>query len=419
MYAAAFLFALTLSVSAKTNSPQMTLDGSFLKAIERSYTLANQTELLNQAEESYLQAWQGFMPTLSATGSEVLGGYSDPVYGNTNIGSLKLALSQPLFRGFRNIALLEQSKSLIQSKKEAKLWAYHQLYLDTAQTYYGLLTVNKQLLHLSNQVKLYDERIREVSAWVKIGRSRGSDLSSIKAARALSYAQMVQVQGQLSNSVELFRFITGAGDFTIADSVTDFSPRVEALDSYIASAEARPDLKAAKAQNISVRKAVEIAQSDRLPWVDFTLTTGNNQLWKNAPYYWNVQLTLTYSLFADTFVQSKIRTAQSQAAQSDSAYLYLQDTIRRDIRTSYSTLLSYIGQIQTYREAVGYLKDNYEQLERDYRLSAAKITDVLSALTSYEDAVRALDTLLYSANIEWVRLQVYSGQLNLPEEARL
>lgn len=410
-----FLIALTLHITPVTDTGGLSLNDCFLKAVDRSYSLVNQGEVLKQAEEKYTQSWQNFMPVLSASGNEVISGYSDPTLGQTNIASMKLSVTQPLFRGFKNLAILEQSKSLIESQKEARKWALNQLYLDTAQSYYSLLSVHKQIEHLRNQIKLYDARIQEVTGWVRIGRSRSSDLLTIKAARMLAYSQMVQTKGQLSNHLELFRFLTGIENADIRDS-SDFPAEAPALEPFLASTAERPDLKAAKAQNISIRKAIDIARSDRLPWADLAVSAGNAQLWKTTPFSWNIQLTLTYSLFADVFVQSKIREAESQSIQSDNAYQFLSDTIQKDVRVSYAALLSYLEQIKTYREAVQYLEDNYRQMEKDYRLSVVKITDVITANSSYEDAVRVLNTLLYSAQMEWLRIRVYSGQFRLPPE---
>ncbi len=107
-----FLFALTLNTSMDTN---LTLNDCFLKAIQRSYILANQGETLKQAEEQYTQAWQNFMPVLSMSGS----GYLSSSQVLPNNSSLDMKVSQPLFRGFKSIAILEQSKLLIKAQKES------------------------------------------------------------------------------------------------------------------------------------------------------------------------------------------------------------------------------------------------------------------------------------------------------------
>ncbi len=413
------LFALTLNVSAVTNTVQLTLKDCFLKAVRKSYVLANQGETLKQAEEHYQQAWQNFLPLLSISGNEYAGNTFAPMSAQTNAGSLRLTLSQPLFRGFRSISILEQSKDLMQAQNSAREWAYNQLYLDTAQVFYNLVNIRKQLEHLQNQVQLYNQRIKEIDAWVRIGRSRASDLSSVKAARALSYSQQVQMEGQLSNAQELFQFLTDITNSVTLVSETNLPDNTPDLSRFLENLDERPDLKAAKYQTFSAHKAIDIANSDRLPWADLGLSTGNSQLWNNSPWNWNIQLTLTYSLFADTFVQSKIREAESISRQSDDVYQLLSEGIRRDIRVSYAAFMSYLEQIKSYREAIKYLEDNYRLMERDYRLGAVKITDVLTAYSSYEDSVRNLDALIFSAQLEWLQLCVYAGQFSLPAEVKL
>jgi outer membrane protein len=419
MHFLGLIFAVSLNLSLAADNHQLTLDECFLKAVRKSYSLANQDEALKQAEEHYTQAWQNFTPTLSLTGGESTVGYYNPGTTPTNIGSYKVALTQPLFRGFRSISILEQSGGLIKSQKEAREWAFYQLYMDTAQSFYNILSIQKQLEHYQTQIQLYDQRIQEVSAWVRIGRSRGSDLSSIKATRALAYSQMVQYRGLLTNSIEYFRFLTGISNDINLSPDTNLNTSPPELSSYIDSMKERADLKAAKSLSMSTEKLIDIARSDRLPWADLSLSAGNPQVWNSGtPLNWNIQLSVTFSIFADTFVNSKIREAESIRNQSDNAYRYLFDSIYRDVRTSYAAFLSDLEQIKSYRESLKYLEDNLHQLERDYRLGAVKITDVLTASGSYEDTLRALDTLTFQAGMEWVRLNIYSGQFSLPKEVK-
>ncbi len=293
------------------------------------------------------------------------------------------------------------------------------MYLDSAIAFYNLISIQKQLEHIRSQVSLYNDRTKEIEAWVRIGRSRPSDLSSVKAARVLSYSQQLQMEGQLSNAFELFQFLTGITNLSTLSPETNLPDRLPESSEFLKSLEERPDLKAAKSQSFSVKKAIDIAKSDRLPWADLVVSTGNPQVISSTPWNWNVQLVLTYSLFADTFVQSKINQAESLSRQSDNVYQYMYESIQRDVRISYSSLLSDLDQIKTYQEALNYLKDNYQLMEKDYRLGAVKITDVLTAYSTYEDSVRVLDSLIYTAQIEWLRLQIFSGEFQLPVEVKL
>ncbi len=406
------LFVITLNTLPETN---LTLNDCFLKAVQRSYAIAYQGENLKQAEEQYLQASQNFMPALSVSGS----GYNTTSQASLFNSALQLSLSQPLFRGFKSIAILEQSKQIISEQKEAWKWAYNQLYLDSATAFYNLIIIQKQLEHIKNQVGLYYERTMEIKAWVKIGRSRASDLSSVQAARALSYSQQVQMEGQLSNALELFQFLTGISNLSTLVSETNLPENLPELSKFLKSMEERPDLKAAKYQSFSTQKAIDIAKSEKLPWADLSVSLGNSQLVSSTSLSWNIQLTLTYSLFADTFIQSRIRQAESLSRQTDNIYQYLYESIQRDIRISYSSLLSDIEQIKTYQEALQYLKNNYQLMEKDYRFGTVKMTDVLTAYGSYEDSLRTLDSLIYSAQIEWLRLRIYSGEFALPAEVKL
>ncbi len=190
---------------------------------------------------------------------------------------------------------------------------------------------------------------------------------------------------------------------------------------FLKEEENRPDLKAARFQTLSARENISIAESENLPEADLSLSIGNPYIWNTAsggdPWSWSIQFSLSYNLFADTFIQSKIREAESISRQTENDYRSLSEGIDRDVKIAYATLASDLEQIKTYRDAINYLKDNVAQMEKDYRLGAVKITDLLTAYGTYGDAMCTLDALLFSSQIDWIRLQVLSGKFSLPVES--
>ena len=59
--------------------------------------------------------------------------------------------------------------------------------------------------------------------------------------------------------------------------------------------------------------------------------------------------------------------------------------------------------------------DNLKLVEHDYSYGALKVTDVLTALSALEDAERAYDRMIYVINFDFIKLEVMSGSIKLPE----
>src|SRR5947207_9367776 len=114
---AAACFAVGMA-ALSGHAAALTLDEYFAAALQRSEIVANQIELIRQAEERYNQARSGVLPTVNAVASRF---WQDPVAAGTSSTSpvanrqslAALTLSQPVFRGFREFAGLRQTQALV------------------------------------------------------------------------------------------------------------------------------------------------------------------------------------------------------------------------------------------------------------------------------------------------------------------
>ncbi|KPK52400.1 MAG: hypothetical protein AMS22_09195 [Thiotrichales bacterium SG8_50] len=102
---------------------ELTLDDYFAAAVRRSEVIATQSELIRQAEERYKQATAALLPTISGYGSYL---WQDPLPSGapstpSNLSRQPLAkvtATQPLFRGFREIAAMRQTEALISAQSD-------------------------------------------------------------------------------------------------------------------------------------------------------------------------------------------------------------------------------------------------------------------------------------------------------------
>ncbi len=404
------LAALAGAVPARAAEKALTLEECFQAALQRSETLANQKELIVQAEEHYRQAWGGLLPNLSGTASY---GVQDNS-GLKGVASsffpaeqrlLKVTATQPLFRGFREYAALRQSGDLIVLQKEAYQWARIQLYQDVAQGFYGVLAWETDLKLLDDQIRLYDQRIRDLQARVRIGRSRTSEVLTVQAAQASLRAQRQQVQGQRDVSREVLAFLTGLdAELVLADAESlPAAPAPE--ETYLTKLEERPDVRAARKQVEAAKENIGLASGAHWPSVDASGNYYFERTGSEQPVKWDAGIALTLSIFAGGTVLSKTREAESQARQSENALGLLLRQDAQDLRTFYANLNSDLAQTAANAEAADLTEQNYRAVLKDYDLGLVTNLDVLVAMTSSLDAQRSLERSRFTSKLDALRLE--------------
>lgn len=393
----------------------MDLKACFQAALNRSEVLADQAEQIAQAEEHYRQAWGNIYPNLYGYASYFQQQNSDhlPTSSPASQQLIKIGLNQPLFRGFREYAAVRQNRDVITAVKAAKQWAGMQLYIEVAQSFYAVLAAQNDLLHLDTQTGLYEKRIQDLNARVRIGRSRPSEVLTVQAAQAGLKAQRQQVAGQLGVAREMLAFLTGMSPDL---AVTDREPEpavLETLDTYLACLPARPDVLTARKQIEVVRANLDLAKGGHWPSLDLY---GNYYLNRTGSSLtnvdWDAQVALTLPIFTGGFTVSKVAEAESQVRQSELTLSRIERTAQEGIRDAYKTFLSDQAQVAALQEAVTLSEKNYQAVLKDYNYGLVTNLEVLQALSSYQDSLRALDRLKFSLSTDYQHLLAVTAKIS-------
>jgi outer membrane protein len=380
---------------------RLTLNDAFQAALKRSETLATQQEVVNQAEEEYKRAWGAIMPT-------VVGSYaylhrdSTPSAGDV---TTKITADQPLFRGFRDFAAINETRASIVAEKQAKEWAGMQLYSDVAAAFYTFLSAQKDVHVLDKELDLYAQRIKVLKERQAIGRSRNTEVLTVQSAQAILKAQREQVLGQLDVAKEVLAFLTGLnGDLQLDDS--DPTPAsIEAIETYQARIDARPDVVAATQRLKAAKSAVSIAKGEHLPSADLIANyyTQRPEIKRNGD--WDLGITVTLPIFSGGIISSNVRTAQSQKLESELQLSQVKRLAEQEIRSLHHSLTADLAQVAALQDAFNLSEQNYKANVKDYEFGLAQNLDVLQALTSYEETERSLEKARYAAKIDYNKLE--------------
>jgi outer membrane protein len=418
---AAVMIALLLARTAVATPPRSpepqvlrTLADCYAAALERSETVAQQRELVLQAHEHVRQAGGAVLPSLAAVagwqwqesaGSSALQQSLAP----TSQTTARITATQPLFRGGREYAALRAARRLETAQQDTEQQAEVQLYKDVAAAYYAVLSAERDLVNLADQLKAYDARIVELIQWEAIGRSRTSEKLTAQAARANLEAVGVQLRGGLAQARETFAFLTGLPmDTPVADETGEV-PAPADLATYLAALDNRPDVAAARSRAEAASDAVWVATGAVLPSVDLI---GDYYMKRSGVLdnvHWDAQLALTIPIFTGGQTFSRIREARSVRRQSDQGLSLARRGAETEIRVLYDRLQADRGQVEALARAVELAQQSYDRQVEEYRQGLVNNLDVLTALNTLQGMRQALDRARYLVHTDMAQLEAASG----------
>ena len=120
-----------------------------------------------------------------------------------------MALTQPLFRGFREFAAIRQSEALVGAQSEDYRNARIQLFKDVTQNFYDVVALERDLVNLDEQVRQNLQREEELQVRIRIGRSRVGEVLTVQARISTLRAEIAQLDAQLSVARDIFAFLSG------------------------------------------------------------------------------------------------------------------------------------------------------------------------------------------------------------------
>jgi outer membrane protein len=417
------IICVLLAASAvKCSADGISLESCFRAALKQSEVLADDQELVRQSEEHFRQAFASMLPGISAGYTYFNEDTSNLVPKTTDTSlykdqsTTKLSISQPLFRGFRDFAALKLNQNLITSQKLSYQWAAYQLYQDTANAFYLVLSLENDITILRKEADLYDKRITELRSRVAIGRSRSTEVLTVQVSRATLMAQLEQVKSQLSTARELLSFLTGLSPSAELSDPDKIPSSIGSFESYGAKLPARPDIKAATARMEAAQNNVDIARGAYLPSADISadyyLSRPKGTLQNSE---WDATITATLPIFTGGLNTSRHAEAESLLRQSRNDLEQVKRLASQDLRTTYQRLTYDISQVKEFTNAVDLARRNYIAVSNDYDLGLVANLDVLQAVTSYQDVERSLNRSVYALKADMISLMAITASVNVPD----
>jgi outer membrane protein len=406
------------SISPAATQPGKKLAECYQAALRRSEVIANSEQTIRQAEELFNQSVGLVLPTISGVAS-----YQWQEPPSSAVGAqvspsaqplVKLTAIQPLFQGFKEFAAMNQGRGLIAASTQDKRQAQTALYYDTANSYYAVLTYERDLDNVTAQLALYDKRIAELKEFENIGKSRSTEVLTAQAQRLTLMATSEQIKGLLRATREALAFVTGfENDVVLVDTFAE-PPQAKELKTYTDRINQRPDVQAEMARSRAADSAITVARSAHYP----TLAAQGDWFFVRAgslkDVHWDAILALSVPIFNGGVINSQVSQAISKRDQAESTLSRAKRLALQQIRTLHSNYQFDRNQWETYKEARQVAEQNFKQQTRDYKRGLVTNLDVLTSMTSFQETQRARDRTRYAMENDFENLEAASV-LRAPE----
>ena len=407
-------FLLACWVVDNSSFAAINLHDAYIAALKRSEIIASQDRQVQIAEERYSQARGNILPSLSFNASYTLQDRpTDPLataFFPREQTEAKLTARQPLFRGLREFAALNQSHHLMDAEGFAKENAARLLYNDVAKSYHAVLAAEENLHNISDQLKLYDERIEELSKRVRSGTSSETDLLALQSSRASVQSQYENAKANVSSAREVFAFFTAYSSTVQLTPISVSQTAPKAIEEYLKGIEKRPDILDLVERSEAADSQVTVAKGAHAPTIDLF---GNYYFKRQSDVYkgidWDVQAALSFPIFSGGTTVAQVSEAVLQREKAELELARQRRQTIQQIRILHSDYVSGLESIAALEKSLQLAEKNYQLLNRDFHRGLARNLDVLQALISAHEIRRELLKARFIARDKWVELHIASG----------
>lgn len=405
----------------------LTLDEAVAMALRQNpFHMASQ-EKVAQARAGVRQAVSGFLPSLSAQGTDTLdeklfvlefpsltGGAPQRITIDfTKDYQMALAFSLPLFAGGRLTAGYKQAQYGLKASQEAVRLSEQETIFEAKRAFYGYLLAREFSSVADEALALAEEFRENVKNLHAVGMASKFDLLRSEVQVANLKPQAIRARNGVDVAALGLKTVLGLGlDAPIEVRGELAAPPLEpGTEGIIEEAMAqRPELRQLDYQRSMAGEMLKIARGSQLPTLavggSYSLWADNMNLhrgtWQN---FYSISLSLSMSIF-DGF-QSRAQAGQAKAAIRELEWTRkgMSDAIAFEVRQAVlnstqarETLVSQEKNVEQAREAVRIAELNYaEGLATNLDVSTAQVA-LSQARTNYSQAL--YDCVISQAQLE-------------------
>ena len=381
------------------------INDAMARAYSGNPTLQGARAGLRASDENVAQAKSGWRPTVSVQGEVrntwvgntdfrhqdeiVVGGVvivperNSTSNSNSNdpTGTVRITLSQPVFRGFRTVENIKQAKAGVRAEQQ-RLLATEQSTLFNAVTSYMSVFADRQFVQLQKEnVSVLQAQLRAANERFEVGEITRTDVAQARASLSQAQSDLSNSQATLAGDVATYLQVIGKEPGKL------IYPKIVKLP---------PSLKVALAQagdinpNILFRAFAEKASLHRIE-VEKSALYPQISVEAEAQHSDNIRArgenserasvaaVMSWQLYGGGLEYSRIRQAKQLASQSRIAVVEQARAVRQAVAEAWNNYQALKEIIAAARDQVAASRLALDGVRQEYEAGTRTTLDVLNA----------------------------------------
>ena len=336
--------------------------------------------------------------------------------------NVQLLVTQPLFRGFRTVAEVNQAENNVLSKRAALIGAEQDLLLNAATKF---LTVMENQAVLDLNVRNEEVLRRQLEATVdrfRVGEITRTDVSQAEARLAGTTAARLKSLGDLKISKAGYVNVIGEapGKLITPKALSDLPKNLEEAKEL--AGKEHPDIISANLTSRTAQENVKVKRGELYPTLNIVGTLKRD--WESVNNdsqvsTGEVRLDLTVPLYQKGTVISGLRKAKIDAGKSKIDLENTRRTVLENVENAWESLKSARAQIKSFKAQILAAEIALEGVQREASVGSRTVLDVLDAEQELLDARVSLvgaqrDEVVASFQLKEATGQLTAKNLELP-----
>ena len=386
-----------------------TLQDAMALAYQGNPNLLAARAQLRATDENVPIALSGWRPTLEVSGQVQRARNENRIFSGGDVGqvvtggttlrtsqSMRVQVSQPIFRGFRTVAQTAQARNQVAAQRARLEATEAQVLLQAATAYLDVLQ-NQAVVELQmNNVQVLSRQLEATNDRFRVGEITRTDVAQSEANLAGARADLVQAEGVLQQARSAYQNVIGKAPENLdRPELPGLLP--ESLDAAIDIAmRENPDFLAADFTALAADEAVSLARGDLLPSAQLIGTysrgwdtVADSSRSENA----TALAQITVPIYQAGAEYARLRQSKHTAGQQR----LLADQARLDARNvataAWEDLQATTAAIDSFQAQVSANEIALEGVQREAEVGARTVLDVLEEeqrlLNSRVNLVRA------------------------------
>ena len=376
-----------------------TLIDAFIQAYNGNPVLLARRAELRALDEGVPQALSNWRPTITATGSvnyinsesqtSGFGGLSFTTSGDTTAKSVRVQIEQPIFRGFRTLAEMNQAEHLVRAGRADLIATEQQVFLDTVTAYMDVLR-DQAVVELNvNNEQVLRRQLEAATDRFDVGEVTRTDVAQAESRLARATADRVQAEGDLETSRATYVNVVGSPPGAL-EPPSAFAGLPQSLEEAIEQARnGNPQVVAALYRERAAGDSIELVTGELLPSVELTASYDHAfdpsvTTVRSEQYSIGAQVTIPIYQAGQVF--SRVREAKEIASQRRMEVVGAQRDAVEEATQAWETLVATRAQVVAFQEEARSTEIALEGVNQESLAGLRTVLDVLDAEQEHLDA---------------------------------